>query len=69
MSVRVEGAGVLQGIGSGNPCSDEDFFDDHCQTFFGHAQAVVRPTAAGEITVTVEVEGCGAVVKKLTVGE
>ena len=67
VTVKVEGAGVLQGLGSGDPCSDEDFFADSCQSFFGHAFAAIRPTEAGEITVTVEAEGCPAVVKKIAV--
>ena len=56
--------GSKAGLGSGDPCSDEDFFADSCQSFFGHAFAAIRPTEAGEITVTVEAEGCPAVVKK-----
>ncbi len=67
VKVSVTGNGVLQGIGSGNPCTEEDFFDDHCRTFFGHALAAVRPTGTGEITVTVKCEGLDEVVKHLTV--
>ncbi len=65
--ITVEGSGVLQGIGSGNPCTDEDFFDDHCRTYFGHAFAAIRPTGEGEIVVTVECEGLSRIVKRLTV--
>ncbi|MBQ8974075.1 MAG: DUF4982 domain-containing protein [Clostridia bacterium] len=65
--VQVSGAGVLQGIGSGNPCSEEDFFADSCNTFFGHAFAVVRPVQAGTIAVTVSAEGCAPVVREIVV--
>lgn len=67
VKITVEGSGVLQGIGSGNPCTEEDFCDHHCRTFFGHAFAAIRPTGAGEITVTVECEGLPPVVKHLKV--
>ncbi|MBQ1762406.1 MAG: hypothetical protein IIZ92_05840 [Aquincola sp.] len=66
MGVLVAGR-VLQGLGSGDPCTDEDFFADSCRSFFGHALAVIRPTEPGEITVTVAAEGCPAVEKTITV--
>ncbi|MBE5807435.1 MAG: glycoside hydrolase family 2 protein [Clostridiales bacterium] len=65
VTVTVEGAGVLQGLGSGDPCSDEDFFADSCQTFFGHAQAVIRPTGVGKIHVIVSCEGCETVLRTI----
>jgi beta-galactosidase len=58
VSVKVEGAGVLQGFSSANPASEENFFDAERTTFDGKALAVVRPTGAGTITVTVNAEGC-----------
>ena len=67
ITVTVEGCGTLQGLGSGNPCTAEDFFDDHCRTFFGHAFAVIRPTGTGDLTVTVQAEGLRAVVRHLRV--
>ena len=67
VTVKVEGAGVLQGLGSGDPCSDEDFFADTCQSFFGHAFAAIRPTEAGEITVTVSAAGLAPVVRTIVV--
>ena len=59
IDVVVDGPGVLQALGSGNPVSDEPFTGTGCTTFDGRALAVIRPTAAGTITVTATAEGCG----------
>lgn len=58
VTVAVEGAGSLQGFGSGSPISEERFGDGVYSTFDGRALAVVRPRCAGSITVCVEAEGC-----------
>ncbi len=58
VKVKVNGPGLLQGLGSANPASEEDFFDDEHTTFDGKVLAVVRPTAKGTITVTITAEGC-----------
>ncbi|MBR0086353.1 MAG: DUF4982 domain-containing protein [Lachnospiraceae bacterium] len=57
VNVEVEGAGVLQGLGSGAPCTEEPFYETSCTTYYGHALAVIRPTGKGEIKVTVSAEG------------
>lgn len=56
--VVVGGPAVLQGLGSGNPCTEETFGSDTHDTFNGRALAVVRPTGAGTITVTVSAKDC-----------
>ncbi len=48
----------LQGLGSANPCTEERFTESACTTFGGRALAVVRPTGAGTINVTVVADGC-----------
>jgi beta-galactosidase len=58
ITVAVEGPGVLQGLGSANPASEEGFLESSCRTFDGRALAVVRPTGPGEIVVTVSAEDC-----------
>jgi|HigsolmetaGSP11D_1036233.scaffolds.fasta_scaffold04499_2 beta-galactosidase len=58
VKVTVDGAGVLQGFGSANPETEEDFTDDVHTTFDGRALAVIRPTGAGKIRVQAEAEGC-----------
>jgi beta-galactosidase len=54
-SVRVDvaGAGVLAGLGSGNPKTAERFDATRTRTFDGRALAIIRPTGTGTITVTV----------------
>ena len=58
VTVKVEGAGILQGFGSRNPRSEEDYFDTEHTTFDGRALAVVRPTNTGTIRLIIEAEGC-----------
>jgi beta-galactosidase len=57
LTVTVEGAGVLQGLGSGNPITEESYTDAEHTTFEGRALAVIRPTKAGKIRVTVSADG------------
>lgn len=58
VTVTVEGPGVLLGLGSANPSSEEQFTADSCTTFGGRALAVVRPTGAGTISLRASAEGC-----------
>jgi beta-galactosidase len=60
ITVKVEGTGILQGLGSANPKSEESFISSEHTTFYGKALAVIRPTGSGIISVTVEAEGCKA---------
>ncbi|MEU6917368.1 glycoside hydrolase family 2 TIM barrel-domain containing protein [Streptomyces olindensis] len=53
VEVSVDGPGVLQGLGSGDPRNTEPFTDNTHPTFGGRALAVVRPTGTGEIRVKV----------------
>lgn len=57
VTVDVTGAGVLAGLGSGNPKTAERFDAGTRTTFDGRALAVVRPTGAGPIEVAVTAEG------------
>ncbi|MEH7492604.1 glycoside hydrolase family 2 TIM barrel-domain containing protein [Neobacillus niacini] len=67
VSVKVEGAGTLQGFGSANPKTEENYFHTEHTTYDGKALVVVRPTESGTITVTVEAEGCMAQTVKIEV--
>jgi beta-galactosidase len=58
VSVKVEGAGVLQGFGSGNPVTEESYLGTEHTSFEGRVLAVIRPTEAGTIKVSVGAEGC-----------
>ena len=57
VTATVTGAGELLALGSGNPKSTQDFRSGSFDTFDGRALAIIRPTGAGEITLTVEAEG------------
>ena len=58
VTVELDGPGELQGLGNANPSTEEGFTDTACTTFDGRALAVVRPTAAGTITLMATVDGC-----------
>jgi beta-galactosidase len=58
VTVGVDGPGALQGLGSAHPINEESFTAAECTTFDGRALAVVRPTGAGTITITVTADGC-----------
>jgi beta-galactosidase len=60
VSVKVEGAGILQGFGSGNPKPERNFSASTQRSFDGKALAVIRPISSGIIHVTFEAEGCAA---------
>jgi beta-galactosidase len=68
VSIKVEGAGTLQGFGSANPMTEANYFDTVHTTFDGKALAVIRPTASGIINVMVEAEGCIAQTVKIEAG-
>lgn len=56
--VKVEGTGILQGLGSANPYTVEVFDKEHHDTFFGRAQAIVRSGyEKGQVKVTVSADG------------
>lgn len=66
VTVTVDGPATLQALGSGNPVTTESFSAAAHSTFDGRALAIVRPTGAGEITVTAVAEGCAPGVATLT---
>lgn len=57
VSVVVDGAGVLQGLGSGRPDNTESYLASEHTTFDGRLLAIVRPTAAGSISVRIDSDG------------
>jgi len=69
VTVTVEGAGVLQGFGTGNPKPTAQFLEHTQLTYDGRALVVIRPKEAGTITVTFSAEGCKANVISLFVEE
>jgi len=61
VTLKVDGPAQLQGYGSADPAPLESFTDSVRTTFDGLALAVVRPTGAGRITVSLSAEGCADV--------
>lgn len=59
VTVEVLGEGTLQGFGSADPKSEENFYDTERTTYHGRVLAVIRSgLAKGSVRVTVSVEGC-----------
>lgn len=62
VSVQVSGAGILQGFGSADPLSTENFYDTRRTLYRGMLLAAVRANGEeGEIVVRAEADGCEAV--------
>ena len=58
IAIEIDGPAVLQGLCSANPATEAKFTDTTCTTFDGRALAVIRPTNAGQISVTITADGC-----------
>lgn len=58
VSVFVDGPGVIQGFGSADPNSGENFFDTTASTYEGRIRAAIRAAGKGTITVEFRSEGC-----------
>jgi len=67
VKVTVKGAGSLQGSGSGNPTTDENYCDNETTTFDGWMLAVIRSgETPGKIEVMAESVGFEPVTLELT---
>ncbi|MEV7016008.1 hypothetical protein [Streptomyces sp. NPDC093991] len=58
VTVGITGPGVLQGLGSARPVTEETFTGGTHTTYDGRALAVLRPNGSGPITVTATAEEC-----------
>ncbi|MET0861555.1 MAG: glycoside hydrolase family 2 TIM barrel-domain containing protein [Microbacterium sp.] len=67
-TVTVTGPGVLAGFGTGRARTEEPFDGDTVTTYDGRALAIVRPTGAGAITVTVTADGLAPATLTITAG-
>ena len=66
LKVELAGAGILEAVGSANPCSEERYDTPESETFDGCCMAVIRAgEAAGEIHLTVTADD--SVQKQLTI--
>ena len=52
--LRRRDGGILQGVGSDNPASEDDYAGNRCVTYRGRGLAVVRPTGVGLIAIRAE---------------
>ena len=58
ISLEVEGPGCIQGFGSADPWSEENFFDTKRTTYYGRALAVIRAGSEnGTIRLSAKAEG------------
>ncbi|HEY8059183.1 MAG TPA: DUF4982 domain-containing protein, partial [Acidimicrobiales bacterium] len=60
VTVEIDGPGVLQGLASARPATEEPYTGSACTTFDGRALAVVRPTGEGSIIVRVTADDVDA---------
>ncbi len=68
LSVNVSGAGTLLGLGSGNPCTAENYGTGRRLTFRGHAVAIVRAERTpGDVEICVTAEGMPAAIAHVSV--
>lgn len=66
LSVRIEGAGTIQGFGSAYHMNEEKYNQNHHRTYLGRLQAVVRSsTQKGTVRVTISGEGLADTVVEL----
>jgi len=66
VTVTVDGPAVLAGIGSGRARTQDTFAGPSYTTYDGRVLAIVRPTGAGVISVTVEALGLATVRVEVT---
>lgn len=58
ISIQVEGAGILEAVGSAQPETEERFDSGSCTSYYGRMIAIVRSTGTpGSICVTASAEG------------
>ena len=68
VTVSIDGPATLAGIGTGRARTEEWFGADEVTTYDGRALAIVRPTGAGTITVTVRADGVEPATITVTAG-
>ena len=68
VTVSIDGPAGLAGIGTGRARTEESFGAGEVTTYDGRALAVVRPTGAGTIIVTVSADGVEPVTLTVTAG-
>lgn len=70
VSVEVSGAGKLAGLGSGNPCTEENYGTGKRQTWNGSVLAAIRAAkTAGDIVISVAADGMDRVEEHILCNE
>ena len=67
VTLQIDGSAVLQGFGSADPESKENFFDFVRTAYRGRLLAVLRGNSEGRAVVTISCEGCSDAVIELDV--
>ena len=67
VAIHIDGGIALQGFGSGDPESTENFFDTERTAYRGRLLAALRGISEGKAVVTVSCEGCADAVLELEV--
>jgi beta-galactosidase len=68
VSLEIEGPGCIQGFGSADPWSEENFFNKERTTYYGRAVAVIRAgEEAGVIKLTARADGMEEASVEITV--
>ena len=68
ITVEVEGAGSLMGLGSADPQAQRSYQDDTCPTYDGRILAAIRPdNQAGTIKVSIKAPNLDTVVMNIPV--
>lgn len=66
VSVTITGPGYLQGFGSADPTSEENYFDNAAKFYEGRLRAAVRAKGKGEITLSFASEGMETAIVRIT---
>lgn len=68
ITVEVEGASSLMGLGSADPQAQRSYQDNTCSTYDGRVLAAIRPnTQAGTIKVSIKTPNLDTVVMNIPV--
>lgn len=67
VSLKIMGPAMIQGFGSGDPYSEENFFDSQRTTFNGRLLAAIRGMDEGTAKIILSAEGCKDVEKEIEV--
>jgi len=56
---KIEGPGIIAGVGNGDPQSHEEFQTDHCSLFYGKAMLIIRSEKGAKGTINISASSDG----------